>query len=471
MAPLFGENFLLKSQLAENIYRQVTHLPIVDYHSHLPVEVIAKNKSFENLTELWIQGDHYKWRAMRLNGVPESLCSGSGQEFQRFKAWAETLPLTLRNPIYHWSHLELRQYFGIHGELNSESALSVWHEVNEQLKTPDFTPKAILKRSGVQILCTTDDPADSLEHHAALREDDRFDVSVFPTFRPDSACALNGISMFQGWLDRLRKITNLSIANLSGLLDALKLRHEAFHLQGCRISDHGLECLANAECNEQEASNLFAQLLKGSTLNPEDLAKWQVFLMRQFAEWNHEKGWTMMLHLGAMRNNNSRVFSKLGLDSGCDSVGDYSQARGLNSFLNSLDHAQRLPKVILFNSNPRDNLLFATIAGNFFEDGVPGKVQYGPAWWFLDTASGITSQFDAMSSVGLAHRFVGMVTDSRCFLSFSRHDYFRRLICNLYAKDAIEGSLPLDEGRLAKSLTAICHQNALNYFGWDTAPC
>lgn len=466
-----ADEFLLQSRLACELYENVKALPIIDYHSHLPVDVLAKNRPFTNLTELWIRGDHYKWRAMRLNGIPEAMCSGQAIDLDKFKAWAATAPMTMRNPLFHWTRLELTRYFGIDRELTLTSASSIWEEANSLLQTPEFTPRALLTSSRVQVLCTTDDPADTLSNHKTLRADKNLQTAVYPTFRPDAACVLQGTEPFLAWLERLRAVVDQPISNLTGLLDALRSRHAAFHIMGCRVSDHGLESIDAVVCSERQAAQLFDRLLRGVTLNGHELMQWRSFMMQRFAEWNRDKGWVMMLHLGALRNNNARIFSRLGLDTGCDSIGDFSQAQGLNRFLNALDQADQLPKVILFNSNPRDNMVFATIAGNFFEDGVPGKVQYGPAWWFLDTAAGMTDQFNAMSSVGLAQRFVGMVTDSRSFLSFSRHEYFRRLVCNLYAEDARAGLLPGDTARLAEALEAICYSNACTFFNWEHQPC
>jgi glucuronate isomerase len=465
------DTFLLQSSLARDLYQSVEALPIVDYHGHLSAARLATDRPFTNLTEIWIADDHYKWRAMRMNGVPEDCCSGQASAFSKFASWAETAPFTLRNPLFHWNQLELSRYFGIDRELTPDSAAGIWEEANALLQTPDFTPRALLARSRVQILCTTDDPADDLVHHKTLRADKSLQTSVYPTFRPDSACVLRGTSAFLAWLDRLRALVDQPIENLSALLDALRLRHSAFHDLGCRVSDHGLESIDAVSCTETQAKRLFERLLSGATLDEAEIMQWRSFMMQQFAQWNRANGWVMMLHLGALRNNNSRIYEDVGLDTGCDSIGDFSQAQGLNRFLNSLERLNQLPKVILFNSNPRDNMIFATIAGNFFEDGVPGKVQCGPAWWFLDTATGILEQFNAMSSVGLAQRFVGMVTDSRSFLSFTRHEYFRRLVCNLYAEEARAGLLPLDRSRLEKTLEAICYKNACTYFDWECSPC
>jgi glucuronate isomerase len=468
---ILKEGFLLHSRLANDLFRQVRDLPIIDYHSHLSAKVLAVNAPFENLTKLWIEGDHYKWRAMRLNGIPEHLFSGKADDYDKYLAWAKTVPFTVRNPLFHWSHLELSRYFSVNQELTPGSAPSIWEQANALLKTSDFTPRALLTRSHVQVLCTTDDPTDSLEHHEVLNSDPSFEPLVLPTFRPDGALLLNGVNAFSTWLDRLRSVVNAPITKMNELLEALHSRHMAFHAAGCRLSDHGLESIDAVPCSQGEADALFSRVLSGHTLDNIELTQWRSFLMCQFAEWDRDSGWVMLLHLGAARNCNSRILSQLGLDSGCDSVGDFSQGPGLNRFLNSLDHGGRLPKVILFNSNPSDNMIFATIAGNFFEDGVPGKVQYGPAWWFLDTHHGIQDQLNALSAVGLPHRFVGMVTDSRSYLSFVRHEYFRRVLCNVFAEDALAGLLPLDSNRLSETLSAMCYSNASTYFDWKKKPC
>lgn len=465
------KDFLLNSELAVELYNRIRDLPIIDYHSHLSAQKIAKNRSFTNLTELWVSGDHYKWRAMRLNGMPEAVCGGDAADVDKFMAWAETAPMTMRNPLFHWTRLELSRYFGIDRELTTASAADIWEETNALLQTPEFRPRALLTRSRVRVLCTTDDPADTLANHEALRVDAGFATAVYPTFRPDAACLPQGTRIFLAWLDRLRAVIDRPINQLNDLLDALHSRHCDFHALGCRSSDHGLESIDAVACSDAQASRLFDRLLSGHTLNSGDILQWRSFMMQRFAEWNRASGWVMMLHLGASRDNNRKVFARLGPDSGCDSIGDFAQAQGLNRFLNALDQAAQLPKVILFNSNPRDNMVFATIAGNFFEDGVQAKIQYGPAWWFLDTAQGMLDQLNAMSAVGLAQHFVGMVTDSRSFLSFSRHEYFRRLVCNLYADDALRGLLPMDADRLAQALESVCYLNARSYFNWEKKPC
>jgi glucuronate isomerase len=460
------EKFLLESDLADELYQRVKDLPIIDYHSHLPIDVLAHNQLFRNLSELWINGDHYKWRAMRLNGTPERFCSGDAPDREKFQAWSRTLPLTLRNPLFHWSHIELKQYFGINRELTPETADSIWNITHELLQTEEFRPQSCLQRSKVEILCTTDDPIDSLEHHRKVQSSLGPTVEVRPTFRPDKALQIDDATSFSPWVKGLKARSNREISNLETFLSALKDRHDAFHAMGCRVSDHGIEALTFEECTDRDATGIFENAMQGRKPSNLQIAQWQTFIMRHCAMWNHEKKWTMMLHLGAQRNNNSKLFHSRGADTGCDSVGDFSQGRGLNAFLNSLEKNNRLPRTILFNSNPRDNLLFATVTGNFFEEGIRGKVQFGPSWWFLDNYRGIVDHFESLSQVGLVANFVGMVTDSRSFLSFSRHDYFRRVICNIFANDLNQGLLPRDLERITQTLRGIFYENAKTFFEW-----
>jgi glucuronate isomerase len=465
-----GDDFLLDSDLARQLYDQCASLPIVDYHSHLPADRLASDEPFANLTDIWIRHDHYKWRAMRLNGVPERLCSGDGSDREKFDAWAATLPMAMRNPLHHWSALELRE-LGVTNELTPATAPKIWEHTNTQLGSAAFRPRAILARHKVKVVCTTDDPADDLRHHRTLRQETGLGFRVFPTYRPDAALAIHGPKPFTQWLDRLRKTTDTDIGDLDSLLAALEKRHDAFHELGCRLSDHGLDHCYPADATDADAARVFGALRRGKAVTPADMELWRAYLMRAFAAWDREKGWVMMLHLGALRNNNTRMHRRAGLDSGCDSIGDFPQARRLNAFLDSLDVQDRLPKTILFNSNPRDNLLFATIAGNFFEDGVVGKVQHGPAWWFLDTAQGIADQFDALSRVGLARHFVGMVTDSRSFMSFSRHEYFRRILASMVARDVAAGIIPDDSARLQEFMRAVTYENARTWFAWERGTC
>jgi glucuronate isomerase len=462
MSSIFNDDFLLDSEFAVNLYTEVRDLPIVDYHSHLPVEVISQNRNFSNLTDIWIRGDHYKWRAMRLNGVPEKYCSGTADDFEKFQFWAATLPMTLRNPLYQWSALELKKYFGVHTVLNPETAFPIWEQANAMLAGDDYRPRALLKKMNVEVLCTTDDPADTLEHHAQLKAD-AFEVAVLPTFRPDAALAISDRQNFSAWLGRLASTTDIDINNFDALLSALRMRHDAFAKAGCRMSDHGLERCFVEPCRKADMRHIFNKYLHNVDIESLDVERWRSFLMLEFARWNHDKGWTMLLHLGAARNNNLHVLHSIGRDAGCDSIGDYKQAYRLNRFLSLLDAEGQLPRTVLFNSNPVDNLLFATVTGNFFEDSVACKIQFGPAWWFLDTAQGICDQLNALSQVGLFSRFIGMVTDSRSFMSFSRHDYFRRVVCNMLGEDVRRRLIPDDMAKLVPILQGIFYQNACQY--------
>lgn len=464
MSSKFYSDFLLETDFAKALYESSGSLPIIDYHSHLPVEVIAKNEHFENITDIWIRGDHYKWRAMRLNGIPEAFCSGESNDWDKFEAWSNTLPLTIRNPLYHWSNLELRRYFDIEEKLTPKTAKTIWDKSNEFLKLDSHRPRELLRLANVQVLCTTDDPADSLEHHKKIRSDS-FEVKVIPTFRPDFALMIDEPLIFKEWVDRLAQRTDREIFNFTSFLEALKLRHDAFAEVGCCFSDHGIERCYSDSCSEADAHRIFNKYLNGEMVGSVDVDLWRSYLMYEFARWGHEKGWTMLLHIGAIRNNNHHMFNKVGRDSGCDSIGDFEHAKSLNLFLGLLDLEGRLPKTVLFNSNPRDNLLFASIIGNFFEDGVVGKVQYGPSWWFLDTPEGIIKQLNSLSQVGLFSHFIGMVTDSRSFLSFTRHDYFRRIVCNMIGEDVRRGLIDNDITQLKRLLEKIFYTNAFKYIG------
>ena len=372
--------------------------------------------------------------------------------------------MLLRNPLYHWTHMELKSFFGVEQELNPESASQIWAHCNARLALPSHRAQGFLETSRVEILCTTDDPSDSLESHQQLAESVKFKTRVYPTFRPDRVLDVEVPERFNDWLTSLARFSKNGIASLSEFVNVLRERHDDFHAHGCRFSDHGLEECYSSECSIAEAEAVFQKLLKRTVLSANEVHRWRSFFMREFAGWNYERGWTMQLHLGAIRNNNARISATVGLDAGCDSIGDFSHARQLNNYLNMMDERGHLPRVILFNSNPGDSLLFATIAGNFFEDGVRGKVQCGPAWWFLDTYDGMKSQLDAISQVGLFQQFVGMVTDSRSFLSFSRHDYFRRLVSQMLSDDIMSGRIPRSPERAAALLKAICYENPKSMF-------
>jgi len=467
------EDFLLPSDPAKRLYAIAAAQPIIDFHSHLPPDVIAANRPFANLYEVWLAGDHYKWRAMRAAGVPESHCTGPAAPKEKFLAWAKTVPQTLRNPLYHWTHLELKRYFGIGERLNEVSAATIWAEANEQLQSPDLLPQSILAKFQVQVLCTTDDPADDLPYHEQLQQQPQLPFRMYPTFRPDGVFAVANGERWLAWVQRLAATARVPINNLTSLLEALQQRHDAFHQLGCRLSDHGLSYCFSVAGTESEAAGVVERLLAGRgsasppPLDPAAADRFGGFLMRQFARWDYEKGWTKQLHLGARRNNNQRLFQQVGPDIGCDSMGDWPQIDRLCDFLNDLDMRGHLPKTILYNLNPADNYAIATALGNFQDGTIPGKLQWGSGWWFLDQKEGMTWQLNALSHLGLLSRFVGMLTDSRSLLSFPRHEYFRRILCQLLGQDVERGELPDDELLLGSLINGICFENARDLLGLE----
>ncbi len=459
-------DFLLQTETARRLYFEyAAGLPIVDYHCHLPPDQIAGDHSFKNLTEIWLKGDHYKWRAMRINGVDESYVTGDKSDWEKFLKWAETVPYTLRNPLYHWTHLELQRYFGIDQLLNADTAREIYESANRQLQTAEFSVQGLLKKMRVEIICTTDDPADSLEYHQHIRKQ-KLTFKVLPAFRPDASMSIADPVIFNRYLIKLGISANISISTFQHFTDALKNRHDFFHTLGCRISDHGLERFYETSWSDTEIINIFEKVRTGKSPLPEEKEKFQSALLFQFAEWDHEKKWTQQFHLGALRNNNTRMLDRLGPDTGWDSIGDFPQARALSAFLNSLDKRNSLAKTIIYNNNPADNEMMATMIGNFNDGSVPGKVQWGSAWWFLDQKDGMTSQLNALSNMGLISRFVGMITDSRSFLSFPRHEYFRRILCGLFGDEIEKGELPQDFEWTGKLIQDICYFNALQYFDW-----
>ena len=471
MKTFLTEDFLLHSDVARELYHDhAAQEPIFDYHCHLPPQQIAENHTFRNLYDIWLAGDHYKWRAMRTNGVKEEYCTGEADDFDKFMAYARTVPATLRNPLYHWTHLELKRYFGIEELLNEDSAKAIWEEANEKLATPELRVGGILRSQRVSVICTTDDPTDSLDHHMAIRASDEISTKVYPTFRPDKALAVTDAASWNKWTDGLAKVSDRDVGDLASFLEALKKRHDFFHSLGGRLSDHGLERCFDADCTEAEAAEIFAKVRGGKGANPAEAEKFGSFLMVYFGELDAAKGWTKQLHLGAMRNNNTRLFKALGPDTGFDSIGDYSQGRALSRYLDRLDTNDRLPKVVFYNLNPSDNYLFGTMAGNFQDGSIAGKIQFGSGWWFLDQKEGMTWQMNALSNLGLLSRFVGMLTDSRSFLSFPRHEYFRRILCNLIGEDVVRGELPRDMKLLGNMVRDISYGNAERFFGLETAP-
>ena len=460
------ENFLLKNKTAELLYHAYAKaMPIIDYHCHLPQQQIAEDKNFENLTQGWLYGDHYKWRAMRTNGISERFCTGDATDFEKFEQWAATVPYTLRNPLYHWTHLELQRYFEEYEILNSDSAKRIYDTCSEKLRSKEYSVKNLLRKMNVAAVCTTDDPADNLGYHQLLKEQ-AFEIPVLPAFRPDTAMNVSNAAAFIAYVKRIETASNISIGSYSDYTKALKTRHDFFASMGCNVSDHGLEELYAEDYTEAEVSAIFAKVFGGSSLTLLEQNKFRSAMLVLFAEWDHEKGWIQQFHLGALRNNNGRMLKKLGPDTGFDSIGDFSQGRSLSAFLSRLETENKLTKTILYNLNPADNELFATMIGNFNDGSSPGKVQWGSGWWFLDQKDGMVKQMNALSNMGLLSRFVGMLTDSRSFLSFPRHEYFRRILCNLFGEEIENGELPNDIAWTGKVIQDICYYNAKNYFGY-----
>ena len=454
------ENFLLSNEIARRLYHECAEpQPIVDYHCHLPIKDIAENRRFANLFEIWLEGDHYKWRAMRANGVPEKYVTGDASPYEKFLAWARTVPYTLRNPLYHWTHLELRRYFGIQDLLDEHSAPSVWERANAALS--DLSAQAILQKFRVEVVCTTDDPTDDLRYHRAIAQSN-LKTRVFPAFRPDKALAVNQPE-FENWVQKLRTVANIDIRDLTTFLEALQQRHNEFHALGCRLSDHGLDQCFTGPCTEESAADIFDKVLAGEGVSQEERITFASFMMLFFGRLDAEKGWTKQLHLGALRNVNTAAQQRIGPDSGYDSVGDFSQIGALAEYLNLLERHNALPRMILYNVNPADTFSFATLTGSFQGGNEPGKIQYGSAWWFLDQRDGITAQLNALSNVGLLSRFIGMVTDSRSFMSYPRHEYFRRILCDMIGRDVASGELPSHEPLLRRLIADVCYQNAKAY--------
>lgn len=455
------ENFLLHSETARRLYQEYAEQqPILDYHSHLSVADISQDRQFANLTEIWLEGDHYKWRAMRANGVAERFCTGDATPREKFEAWARTVPRTLRNPLYHWTHLELKRYFGIDELLDDKSARRIWEHANSALGSGELSASGILRRFGVKVVCTTDDPADDLSNHAEINGRSDSGFRVYPTFRPDRSLQVEEPDKFNLCITCLEQASNSEILSLQDFLDALKQRHDAFHAQGCRLSDHGLAHCYARPCRDSEAARIFENARQGKAASVEEHEQFASLLMLFFGNLDAEKGWTKQLHLGALRNVNSRANDSLGPDTGFDCMGDWPQAQSLVAYLDLLDRENSLPRMILYNLNPAANYSFSTIAGSFQDGKVPGKIQFGSGWWFLDQKEGIEWQLNALSNTGLLSRFIGMTTDSRSFMSFPRHEYFRRVLCNVVGREMENGELPDDERLLGTMIKDICFKNA-----------
>ncbi len=463
--PFIHDDFLLHNPTAKHLYHKfAAPLPILDFHSHLPASDIAANRQFRNLFEIWLEGDHYKWRAMRTNGIAESFCTGDASPYDKFLAWSSTVPHCLRNPLYHWTHLELQRYFNVDELLDEGTAPEIWQHANKLLESPELSTQGILAKFRVRALCTTNDPTDDLQSHSQIAAA-HLPTRVYPTFRPDQALNVHLPAIFNPWVDRLAASANVHISTFTDFLDALKKRHAFFHQAGCRLSDHGLQhCYANF-FSESRASAIFDKVRSGHGATSDEHSEFASFLMLFFGHLDAQSGWTKQLHLGAFRNVNSRALQSLGPDTGFDSIADVPQAESLGAYLNQLDRENSLPKMILYNLNPTDNYLFSTMLGNFQDGYIPGKIQFGSAWWFLDQKEGIESQLNALSNTGLLSRFVGMVTDSRSFMSFPRHEYFRRVLCNLLGADIERGELPDREDLLGPMIENICYHNAARLLG------
>ncbi|MBP1650541.1 MAG: Glucuronate isomerase [Bacteroidetes bacterium] len=466
MKQFLDEHFLLSTATSRKLYHDYAkEMPVIDYHCHLPPAQIAADTAFENITQAWLYGDHYKWRAMRTNGVHESYCTGDRSDWEKFEKWAATVPYTLRNPLYHWTHLELQRYFGVNEILNTSSAPAIYATCNELLQTKEYTTRNLLRKMKVALVCTTDDPADTLEYHRQLKEDG-FEIPILPAFRPDQAMNVDDPAKYNAYLQKLEQAADTSISTYQDLLTALKSRHDFFAGMGCSVSDHGIEEIYADDYSDTEINNIFTKVRSGQQLTLSEIRQIKSALLVQLAIWDWEKGWVQQYHLGALRNNNSRMMRQLGPDTGWDSIGDFSQARALAKFLDRLDSQDQLAKTILYNLNPSDNELLATMIGNFNDGSVAGKVQFGSAWWFLDQKDGMIRQINALSNMGLLSRFVGMLTDSRSFLSYPRHEYFRRIVCELFGQEIENGELPNDVEWVGKVIQDICFYNAQQYFNW-----
>ncbi|MDR0392564.1 MAG: glucuronate isomerase [Planctomycetaceae bacterium] len=481
MSEFITDNFLLQSDEAIELYHGYAKLqPIIDYHCHLPSSEVAANRQFQNMTQIWLAGDHYKWRAMRAFGVDERFITGDASDWEKFLKWAEVTPHTLRNPLYHWTHLELKRPFGISDRLLSmDTAKGIWEETNTQLQKPEFSARGIMRQMKVELVCTTDDPIDSLEFHKAIAADDSFDIKVLPTFRPDKAIQFTNliplgntiddqsIKNYNMYLDRLGEVSGVVIKTLDDLFDALRLRHDFFHVCGCRLSDHGFGLFDYCDCSAvSDLDSRFKNLRNGKLIDATDAVCLQSAILQHIAKLNSDRGWTMQLHLGVIRNNNSRMFNSVGVDAGFDSILDGDFAKPLSRFFDQLDKNNNLPKTIVYNLNPSANEMLASMIGNFQGNGIAGKMQFGSGWWFLDQKNGMETQLEVLSNFGLLTRFVGMLTDSRSFLSYTRHEYFRRILCNLLGNDMKEGLIPNDVELVGELVKNICYNNAKKYFGF-----
>jgi glucuronate isomerase len=467
MREFLDENFILQNETAQKLYHDhAKKLPIIDYHCHISPKDIAEDRKFDNLTRIWLEGDHYKWRAMRANGVDEEYITGKASDFEKFQKWAETVPCVMRNPLYTWTHLELLRPFGVKKILKPETAKEIYDECTAKLQTPEFSVRGIIRQMNVEVVCTTDDPIDTLEYHQMIKKDG-FEKKVLPAWRPDKSMAVENPESFNTYMGLLEKVSNLPITNFSELLDALKVRHDYFAKNGCSVSDHGLETFYAEDFKESEIKLIFLKIRGGRRLDKDEILKFKSAMLYYFAVMDAEKGWAQQFHIGAIRNNNTKMMRRLGPDTGYDAIGDFEVARPMSKFFDRLDSENKLTKTIVYNLNPRDNELMVTLALAYSDGKIPGKMQFGSGWWFLDQKDGMEKQMTALSNLGLLSRFVGMLTDSRSFLSYMRHDYFRRILCNLLGRDVENGELPASEIKvIEKMVEDISYYNAKNYFGF-----
>lgn len=466
MKAFLDKDFVLETDTAKELYHNhAASLPIIDYHCHLNPAWIAEDHKFDNLSEIWLVGDHYKWRAMRTNGVDERFCTGKDTTwYEKFEKWAETVPYTMRNPLYHWTHLELKTGFGVEKILNPSTAKEIYDECTAKLRTPEYSARGLMKKYNVETVCTTDDPIDSLEHHLALKKEG-FEIKVLPTWRPDKAMAVEVPANFKSYINALAEVSGVSISKFADVIEALRIRHKFFESVGCRLSDHGIEEFYSDDYTQSEIDAIFKKVYGGSELSKEEISKYKSAMLVEFAVLDWETGWTQQFHYGAIRDNNTRLFKQLGPDTGFDSIGDFTVAKNMSKFFNRLDTDNKLAKTIIYNLNPRDNDMIATMIGNFQDGSVAGKMQFGSGWWFLDQKPGMEAQMNSLSVLGLLSRFVGMLTDSRSFLSYPRHEYFRRILCNLIGNDVEKGLLPSSElPFLAKIVEDVSYYNAKNFF-------
>ncbi|MBN2744310.1 MAG: glucuronate isomerase [Marinilabiliaceae bacterium] len=462
MKQFIHPDFILHSETGKRLYHEyASKLPIIDFHCHLSPEMIAIDRQFDNLGQIWLEGDHYKWRAMRSNGIDEKFCTGKVSDYEKFEKWAQTVPYTIGNPLYHWTHLELVRYFGINEQLSPSTAKSIYDQATALLRSPEYTVRGMMRKMNVELVCTTDDPVDSLEFHLKLKNE--FEIKVLPTFRPDRVLRADDLALLD-YLKQLGQVADVDINSFSSLVTALDKRHAFFTEVGCKLSDHGLDRFFYAPYTQSEVDAIFAKVLAGKSISDDELEKYRTAVLLELARMNHKRGWTQQFHVGALRNNNSRKFRLLGADTGWDSIGNPQDSFKMSRFLDMLDTTDQLAQTILYNLNPADNEMMATMIGNFNDGTAPGKIQYGAAWWFLDQKTGMEEHLKALSALGLTTRFVGMVTDSRSFLSYPRHEYFRRIVCEFFGSEVDKGHIPNDDSLLKPAVEGISYYNAKNYF-------